>query len=144
MVVRNGDYGTVSSTLIALGVKPRDAIYQFSNGAPDQSKYEDFSPMLRDILSRGLREARTKAKAQGLTTAWVCPSDCGFSKRLVFQACCRFPTAVWSFQASGFPQRLRFPSDWFSASVGWFSKRLRFHKRLVSTPKRRRLNKSPM
>ena len=64
MVVRNGDYGTVSSTLIALGVKPRDAIYQFSNGAPDQSKYEDFSPMLRDILSRGLREARTKAKAQ--------------------------------------------------------------------------------
>ena len=64
MIVRNPDYGTVSSTLIALGVKPRDAIYQFSNGAPDEEKYEDFSPMLRDILSRGLREARTKAKAQ--------------------------------------------------------------------------------
>lgn len=63
MVVRKPDYGTVSSSLIALGVKPRDAIYQFSNGAPDQSKYEDYSPMLRDILSRGLREARTKAKA---------------------------------------------------------------------------------
>lgn len=63
MVVRKGDYGTVSSSLIALGVKPRDAIYQFSNGAPDVSKYEDFSPMLRDILSRGLREARTKARA---------------------------------------------------------------------------------
>ncbi|MEM0927143.1 MAG: NRDE family protein [Planctomycetota bacterium] len=62
MVVRNKDYGTVSSSLIALGVKPRDAIYQFSNGAPDQTKYEDCSPMLRDILSRGLREARTKAK----------------------------------------------------------------------------------
>ena len=65
MVIRNGDYATVSSTLIALGVKPRDAIYQFSNGAPDQARYEDYSPMLRDILSRGLREARTKAKAQG-------------------------------------------------------------------------------
>ena len=64
MVVRNNDYGTVSSSLIALGVKPRDAIYQFSNGAPDQAKYEDFSPMLRDILSRGLREARAKAKVQ--------------------------------------------------------------------------------
>ncbi|MCD0463089.1 NRDE family protein [Roseiconus lacunae] len=62
MVVRNKDYGTVSSSLIALGVKPRDAIYQYSNGAPDQTKYEDCSPMLRDILSRGLREARTKAK----------------------------------------------------------------------------------
>jgi hypothetical protein len=63
MVMRGNEYGTVSSTLIALGVKPRDAIYQFSSGSPDQSKYEDYSPMLRDILSRGLREARTKARA---------------------------------------------------------------------------------
>ena len=63
MVIRNSDYGTVSSTLIALGVKPRDAIFQFSKGAPDVAKYEDSSPMLRDILSRGLREARTKLKA---------------------------------------------------------------------------------
>jgi hypothetical protein len=62
MVVRNRDRGTVSSTLIALGKKPRDAIYQFANGAPDQAKYEDYSPMLRDILSRGLREARARAK----------------------------------------------------------------------------------
>jgi len=63
MVVRASDWGTVSSTLIALGKKPRDAIYQFADGAPDDAKYEDYSPMLRDILSRGLREARTKAKA---------------------------------------------------------------------------------
>ncbi|MFN3192726.1 MAG: NRDE family protein [Aureliella sp.] len=63
MVERGQDYGTVSSTLIALSPKPRDAIFQFSAGAPDQTKYEDFSPMLRDILSRGLREARSKAKA---------------------------------------------------------------------------------
>ncbi|MCA9128129.1 MAG: NRDE family protein [Planctomycetales bacterium] len=63
MIVRGNDYGTVSSTLIALSPKPRDAIFQFSAGAPDQAKYEDFSPMLRDILSRGLREARSKSKA---------------------------------------------------------------------------------
>jgi hypothetical protein len=63
MVVRGRDRGTVSSTLLSLGKKPRDAIYQFANGSPDQAKYEDFSPMLRDILSRGLREARSKAKA---------------------------------------------------------------------------------
>jgi len=62
MIVRHRDRGTVSSTLIALGKKPRDAIYQFANGAPDQAKYEDYSPMLRDILSRGLREARARAK----------------------------------------------------------------------------------
>ncbi len=62
MIIRGKDWGTVSSTLISLGKKPRDAIYQFANGAPDQAKYEDFSPMLRDILSRGLREARARAK----------------------------------------------------------------------------------
>ncbi len=64
MVSRNSERGTVSSTLIALGKKPRDAIYQHTNGPPDRSKYEDYSPLLRDILSRGLRESRTvKAKA---------------------------------------------------------------------------------
>ncbi|MBP87304.1 MAG: hypothetical protein CMJ64_11375 [Planctomycetaceae bacterium] len=64
MVIRGDDRGTVSSTLLALGKKPRDAIYQYADGAPDQSKYEDYSPLLRDILSRGLRESRTtNAKA---------------------------------------------------------------------------------
>ncbi len=63
IVLRGRKRGTVSSTLISLGKKPRDAIYQYADGAPDQTKYEDYSPMLRDILSRGLREARTKAKA---------------------------------------------------------------------------------
>ena len=62
MVVRGRDRGTVSSTLIALGKKPRDAIYQFANGSPDEARFEDYSPMLRDILSRGLREARARAK----------------------------------------------------------------------------------
>lgn len=61
IVIRNPDEGTVSSTLISLGQKPRDAIFQHSNGAPDKHSYQDFSPMLRDILSRGLREARTKS-----------------------------------------------------------------------------------
>ena len=67
MVCRGVDYGTVSSTLIALSPKPRDAIFQFASGAPDETKYEDFSPMLRDILSRGLRESRAKAKAPAAT-----------------------------------------------------------------------------
>lgn len=63
MVMRGREHGTVSSTLISLGAKPRDAIYQYASGAPDRAKYEDYSPLLRDILSRGLREARTKARA---------------------------------------------------------------------------------
>jgi uncharacterized protein with NRDE domain len=63
MVVQGKERGTVSSTLIALGKKPRDAIFQYATGSPDQARYEDYSPMLRDILSRGLREARTRTKA---------------------------------------------------------------------------------
>jgi len=62
MVLRKDARGTVSSTLISLGKKPRDAIFQFANGAPDQARYEDYSPLLRDILSRGLREARAMQK----------------------------------------------------------------------------------
>jgi hypothetical protein len=63
MILRSGEKGTVSSTLIALGKKPRDAIFQYAPAAPDKSKYEDYSPLLRDILSRGLRESRSRAKA---------------------------------------------------------------------------------
>jgi hypothetical protein len=64
IVIRGSDRGTVSSTLISQGKKPRDAIYQYSSGAPDRSRYEDFSPLLRDILSRGLRESKSKTKAK--------------------------------------------------------------------------------
>jgi len=63
MVVKGKERGTVSSTLIALGKKPRDAIFQYANGSPETARYEDYSPLLRDILSRGLRESRTKVKA---------------------------------------------------------------------------------
>ena len=58
IILRDEHRGTVSSTLISLGQKPRDAIYQYAAGPPDRHKYEDFSPLLRDILSRGLREAK--------------------------------------------------------------------------------------
>jgi uncharacterized protein with NRDE domain len=63
MVVRGKERGTVSSTLIALGKKPRDAIFQYANGSPDVARFEDYSPLLRDILSRGLRESRTRVKS---------------------------------------------------------------------------------
>lgn len=63
IIHRDNDRGTVSSTLVSLGKKPRDAIYQYSSGAPDEVPYSDFSPFLRDILSRGLRESRAKASS---------------------------------------------------------------------------------
>lgn len=58
MVIEGKEWGTVSSTLISLGKKPRDAIFQYTEGPPTKVGYEDYSPLLRDILSRGLREAR--------------------------------------------------------------------------------------
>jgi hypothetical protein len=63
MVIQGGDYGTVSSTLIALGPKPRDAIFQYADGPASEARFEDYSPLLRDILSRGLRESKSKAIA---------------------------------------------------------------------------------
>lgn len=63
MVMKKADYRTVSSTLVALGKKPRDAIYQYSDGSPDEVRYEDYSPLLRDILSRGIRESRSRTTA---------------------------------------------------------------------------------
>lgn len=63
MIMRGKDYGTVCSTLLALGAKPRDAIFQFADGPADEARYEDYSPLLRDILSRGLRESRMKVAA---------------------------------------------------------------------------------
>ncbi len=63
MIQRGTDFGTVSSTLIAIGNKPRDAIFQYSDGPADKARYEDYSPLLRDILSRGLRESRVKVSS---------------------------------------------------------------------------------
>lgn len=60
MVMKKPDYKTISSTLVALGKKPRDAIYQYADGSPDEVRYEDYSPLLRDILSRGIRESRSR------------------------------------------------------------------------------------
>ena len=64
MVIRGQNRGTVSSTLLSLGMKPRDAIYQYASGSPDQTKFEDFSPLLRDILSPGIRETRSQVKVR--------------------------------------------------------------------------------
>ncbi len=60
IVVRGKERGTVSATLIAVGTKPRDAVFQYAPGPPDETSFEDYSPLMRDILSRGLREEQAK------------------------------------------------------------------------------------
>lgn len=60
IVMRGKERGTVSATLIAVGKKPRDAVFQYAPGPPDETSFEDYSPLMRDILSRGLREETAK------------------------------------------------------------------------------------
>jgi hypothetical protein len=51
VVIRNADYGTVSSTLIALPYRPQNAVYQYAPGPPCDYAYDDLSALLRQVLS---------------------------------------------------------------------------------------------
>lgn len=50
IIVRVADRGTVSSTLVTLPNDPSQAIYRHAPGPPDKTPYEDYSPLLRDVL----------------------------------------------------------------------------------------------
>jgi uncharacterized protein with NRDE domain len=50
MVITGSEYGTVSSTLLALTERPQHAIYQYAAGPPSQCPYDDFSHFLRQVL----------------------------------------------------------------------------------------------
>lgn len=51
VVVRDGDYGTVSSTLLALTSRASNAVYQYAPGPPSEVDYDDLSALLRQVLS---------------------------------------------------------------------------------------------
>jgi len=51
LVLLGPKFGTVSSTLVSLPNKTQHAILQYSNGPPCDSPYEDFSALLRQVLS---------------------------------------------------------------------------------------------
>jgi hypothetical protein len=51
IIVRNGDYGTVSSTLLSLPHRPQNAVYQYAPGPPCDHAYDDLSALLRQVLS---------------------------------------------------------------------------------------------
>jgi len=62
VVFTRGNYGTVSSTLLSLTKKTHHAILQHAPGAPDQVAYEDFSALLRQVLSSDRSRAAQLAK----------------------------------------------------------------------------------
>jgi len=51
VVLVGKDFGTVSSTLVALGNKTQHCILQYTNGPPCDHPYEDLSALLRQVLS---------------------------------------------------------------------------------------------
>ncbi len=53
VVLTGGDYGTVSSTLLALSRKAQHSTYQYSPGPPSETPYDDLSALLRQVLSAG-------------------------------------------------------------------------------------------
>jgi len=51
VIVRGTDYGTVSSTLLALTTRPQNAVLQYAPGPPCDHAYDDLSALLRQVLS---------------------------------------------------------------------------------------------
>lgn len=51
IVFTGGDYGTVSSTLLALPKKSQNAVLQYAPGPPSETPYDDLSALLRQVLS---------------------------------------------------------------------------------------------
>ncbi len=51
MVITGSEFGTVSSTLLALTARPQHAIYQYAPGPPSECPYDDLSHLFRQVLS---------------------------------------------------------------------------------------------
>jgi len=51
LIVSSEDYGTVSSTLLALTDKLQNTVYHYAPGPPSDVPYDDYSALLRQVLS---------------------------------------------------------------------------------------------
>jgi hypothetical protein len=51
VVLTGSEHGTVSSSLLALGEKTQNCVYQYAPGPPCDHAYEDVSALLRQVLS---------------------------------------------------------------------------------------------
>lgn len=74
IVLPGPNYGTVSSTLLALSRKLQNAIMQYAPGPPSDVPYEDLSALLRQVLSAGRSRTREAEKtAAGAATSAKTP-----------------------------------------------------------------------
>lgn len=64
VVLTGGEFGTVSSTLLSLHDKIQNAVFQYTHGSPSDTKYDDYSALLRQVLSTDKnKEAREAEEA---------------------------------------------------------------------------------
>lgn len=62
--VHAGDYGTRCSTLLKLAAEPAHSEFRFADGSPCRNEYEEFSPLLHQLL-RGERGEGEIARSLG-------------------------------------------------------------------------------
>jgi hypothetical protein len=69
VVLTGREFGTVSSSLLALPRKIQHSVFHYCNGAPSEKGYDDLSALLRQVLSAGRsRRLAEKAAAEGQKT----------------------------------------------------------------------------
>jgi hypothetical protein len=62
VILNDGRFGTVSSTLLALSRKIQHSIFQYAPGPPCECPYEDLSALLRQVLSAGRNRTKEEEK----------------------------------------------------------------------------------
>jgi len=65
IVLVGEEFGTVSSTLVSLPKKLQNSVFQYTDGPPCDKKYDDYSALLRQVLSTDKnKQAREAEKRQ--------------------------------------------------------------------------------
>jgi len=65
VVLSNGDFGTVSSTLLSLPKRIQQSVYQYAPGPPSETPYDDLSALLRQVLSAERSRKKAAEKDHG-------------------------------------------------------------------------------
>jgi len=65
VVLTGGEFGTVSSTLISLPKKIQNSVFQYTDGPPSDKKYDDYSALLRQVLSTDKNKQSREAEKAG-------------------------------------------------------------------------------
>lgn len=61
-VIHQGEFGTVSSILLSLTGRVQNSILQYAPGSPADINYDDYSALLRQVLSTGKEKAKKKQR----------------------------------------------------------------------------------